>query len=73
MDKKAENKMNKTTQRNSTSGTSTSTNKNSEMNMNRTEFAQEYNLNTDKQSNNCSKNNTNSTNKTNKTNSNKNS
>ena len=54
MDKKAENKMDKTTQRNSTSGTSKS--KNSEMNMNRTEFAQEYNLNTDKQSKNCSTN-----------------
>lgn len=61
MDKKAENKA----ERNSTSttGAGTSTNKNSGKNMNRTEFAQEYNLNTDKQSN-CSANNTNKTNKT---------
>lgn len=64
MDKKAENMMDKTTQKNSTS--KTTTNKNSEMNMNRTEFAQEYNLNTDKKSKNCNTNKTNRNSNSNK-------
>jgi|GEM_PF-4143182 hypothetical protein len=59
MDKKAENKTEKKVDRTTTSGSGTS--KNSEQNMNRTEFAQEYNFNTDKQSKNC---NTNKANKT---------
>lgn len=52
MDKKSENKAQKMT-----SGTSSSKGSEKGMNsMNRTEFAQEYNLNTDKQSKNCNSN-----------------